>query len=164
MFDAHAVVLSPIEALFLNLSLLCIVAYVDCWEVSQARKRPRYASPTRPFRYIRKDFSRTSTQHPTRNRRSFSSELTTSIKVSSLASVVAISSNLVLGHGIWTLYQALAWSLVGITGSSLSRIFRNGNAISIRREPLPLLQALHLTGWSRPVPFTPYPWRASQFT
>ena len=38
-----------------------------------------------------------------------------------------------LGHGIWTLYQALAWSLVGITGSSLSRIFRNGNAISIRR-------------------------------
>ncbi|HJM44548.1 MAG TPA: hypothetical protein QF644_01195, partial [Candidatus Poseidoniaceae archaeon] len=29
-------------------------------------------------------------------------------------------SNLVLGHGIWTLYQAVAWSLIGILGAIYS--------------------------------------------
>lgn len=37
-----------------------------------------------------------------------------------LATIIALCSNLVLGHGIWTLYQAVAWSLIGILGSVFS--------------------------------------------
>lgn len=36
-----------------------------------------------------------------------------------LATVIALGSNLFLGHGIWTLYQAVGWSLVGCLGSVL---------------------------------------------
>jgi energy-coupling factor transport system substrate-specific component len=34
-----------------------------------------------------------------------------------LATVIALGSNLIMGHGIWTLYQALGWSLVGCLGA-----------------------------------------------
>lgn len=37
-----------------------------------------------------------------------------------LAAVIALGSNLILGHGIWTLYQALGWSLVGCLGALLA--------------------------------------------
>ncbi len=37
-----------------------------------------------------------------------------------LATIITIGSNLVLGHGLWTLYQAVGWSLVAVLGSSLS--------------------------------------------
>ncbi len=37
-----------------------------------------------------------------------------------LATVIVVCSNLVLGHGIWTLYQIVAWSLVACAGAYLS--------------------------------------------
>lgn len=37
-----------------------------------------------------------------------------------LATVIAVVSNLFLGHGLWTLYQAAGWSLVACTGAYLS--------------------------------------------
>jgi len=37
-----------------------------------------------------------------------------------IATIIALCSNLVLGHGIWTLYQAVAWSLIGILGAIYS--------------------------------------------
>jgi len=37
-----------------------------------------------------------------------------------LATVIAFVSNLFLGHGLWTLYQAAGWSLVACTGAYLS--------------------------------------------
>jgi hypothetical protein len=32
-----------------------------------------------------------------------------------LATIIAVGSNLVLGHGLWTFYQAAGWSLVART-------------------------------------------------
>lgn len=136
MLDAHAVVLSPIEALFLNLSLLCIVA----WPMWIAGKSLRPGNDLAMLALLA--LFATSGRillDPLPNIQPVTVVVLLvgahygASRSVAFASVVAISSNLVLGHGIWTLYQALAWSLVGITGSSLSRIFRNGNSISIRR-------------------------------
>ena len=37
-----------------------------------------------------------------------------------LATAVALGSNLILGHGLWSFYQAIGWSAVGIAGALLS--------------------------------------------
>lgn len=37
-----------------------------------------------------------------------------------LATIIVVSSNLVLGHGLWTIYQILGWSLVACAGAFLS--------------------------------------------
>ena len=37
-----------------------------------------------------------------------------------LAAVIALFSNLWMGHGLWTFYQAVGWSLVGCAGALLS--------------------------------------------
>ena len=50
-----------------------------------------------------------------------------------VATIIAISSNLVMGHGLWTFYQALGWSLVGVTGALLSQSLRVGDKISVPR-------------------------------
>jgi energy-coupling factor transport system substrate-specific component len=44
-----------------------------------------------------------------------------------LAAAVALCSNMLLGHGLWSLYQAVGWSAVGIAGAALSnRLYVNG--------------------------------------
>lgn len=47
-----------------------------------------------------------------------------------LATSVALISNLFIGHGLWTLYQAIGWSLVGIIGAALSNKLHLNNATS----------------------------------
>lgn len=47
-----------------------------------------------------------------------------------LATSVALVSNLFIGHGLWTLYQAIGWSLVGIIGATLSNKLHLNNATS----------------------------------
>lgn len=54
-----------------------------------------------------------------------------------LATAVALGSNLILGHGLWSFYQAIGWSAVGVTGALLSeRLYVNG------RLSLPALAAV----------------------
>jgi len=44
-----------------------------------------------------------------------------------LATTVTLCSNLLLGHGLWSLYQAVGWSAVGVTGALFSnRLLVNG--------------------------------------
>ena len=44
-----------------------------------------------------------------------------------LAVAVALCSNVLLGHGIWSLYQAVGWSAVGVAGAALSnRLYVDG--------------------------------------
>ena len=47
-----------------------------------------------------------------------------------LATSVALVSNLFIGHGLWTLYQAIGWSLVGIIGATLSNKLHFNNTTS----------------------------------
>lgn len=54
-----------------------------------------------------------------------------------LATAVALCSNLLLGHGLWSLYQAVGWSAVGVTGAVMSnRLYVDG------RLAMPALAAL----------------------
>jgi len=54
-----------------------------------------------------------------------------------LAVAVALGSNLILGHGLWSFYQAIGWSAVGMTGALLSeRLYVDG------RLSLPALAAV----------------------
>ena len=51
-----------------------------------------------------------------------------------LAVIVAVVSNLFLGHGLWTLYQALGWSLVAVAGSYMATwLLDSERQISIQR-------------------------------
>jgi len=44
-----------------------------------------------------------------------------------LAVAVALCSNVLLGHGLWSLYQAVGWSAIGVTGAALSnRLYVDG--------------------------------------
>jgi len=56
-----------------------------------------------------------------------------------LATSVALISNLFLGHGLWTLYQAFGWSLVGVIGALLSNKLHSKNITS--NTPLMVLAA-----------------------
>jgi len=136
MFDAHAVVLSPIETLFLNLLLLGIVA----WPMWIAGKSLRPGNDLTMLALLA--LFATSGRillDPLPNIQPVTVVVLLvgvhygASRSVAFASLVAIASNLVLGHGIWTLYQALAWSLVGITGSLLSGALRDVGTLSIRR-------------------------------
>ena len=37
-----------------------------------------------------------------------------------LATIIALFSNLILGNGVWTIYQAAAWSIIGCSGALFS--------------------------------------------
>ncbi len=57
-----------------------------------------------------------------------------------LATSVALISNIFLGHGLWTLYQAFGWSLIGLIGSLLSDKLHSKNITS--NTPLMIIAAL----------------------
>ena len=48
-----------------------------------------------------------------------------------LASLVALISNMYIGHGIWTFYQAGAWSVIGVIGAIFSSTMLSENKINI---------------------------------
>ena len=136
MLDAHAIVLSPFETLVLNLSLLGVVA----WSMWKAEKSLDSGNDLIILVLIT-IFAITGRilLEPLPNVQPVTVVVllvgihygaTRSIGV---ATIIAISSNLVMGHGLWTFYQALGWSLVGVTGALLSQSLRVGDKISVPR-------------------------------
>tara|TARA_B100000965_G_scaffold8931_2_gene6888 strand:+ start:11413 stop:12063 length:651 start_codon:yes stop_codon:yes gene_type:complete len=136
MLDAHAIVLSPLETLVLNLSLLAIVA----WSMWKAEKSLDSGSDL-TILALMTIFAITGRilLEPLPNVQPVTVIVllvgihygaTRSIGV---ATIIAISSNLVMGHGLWTFYQALGWSLVGVTGALLSQSLRVDDKISVPR-------------------------------
>lgn len=136
MLDAHAIDLSPFESLVLNLSLLAVVA----WSMWKAEKSLDSGNDLIILALIT-IFAITGRilLEPLPNVQPVTVVVllvgihygaTRSIGV---ATIIAISSNLVMGHGLWTFYQALGWSLVGVTGALLSQGLRADDKISIPR-------------------------------
>tara|TARA_S200000501_G_scaffold276968_1_gene260810 strand:- start:444 stop:1094 length:651 start_codon:yes stop_codon:yes gene_type:complete len=136
MLDAHAIVLSPFETLVLNLSLLAVVA----WSMWKAEKSLDSGSDL-TILALMTIFAITGRilLEPLPNVQPVTVVVllvgihygaTRSISV---ATIIAISSNLVMGHGLWTFYQALGWSLVGVTGALLSQSLRVDDKISVPR-------------------------------
>jgi energy-coupling factor transport system substrate-specific component len=136
MLDAHAIVLSPLETLVLNLSLLAMVA----WSMWKAERSLDEGSDVTVL-VLLSLFAVTGRilLEPLPNVQPVTVIVllvgihygaTRSIGV---ATLVAITSNLVLGHGLWTLYQALGWSLVGVAGALLSDHLRFDEKLSVHR-------------------------------
>jgi energy-coupling factor transport system substrate-specific component len=60
-----------------------------------------------------------------------------------LAAAVALASNIILGHGLWTFYQAAGWSAVGIAGALLSsRLYLNGTIATTKLAATSVVAAL----------------------
>ena len=136
MLDAHAIVLSPIETLALNLSLLAIVA----WSMWKAERSLDSGSDLTVLALMAL-FAVTGRVllEPLPNVQPVTVIVLLvgihygATKSIGVATLVAIVSNLVLGHGLWTFYQALGWALVGVTGALLSQSLRIGEKISVPR-------------------------------
>jgi len=60
-------------------------------------------------------------------------------RATAVAVLVALLSNMALGHGPWTFYQAVAWALVGISGWILRPLLVSKDGMSIRVLPLAIL-------------------------
>lgn len=60
-------------------------------------------------------------------------------RATAVAVLVALMSNMALGHGPWTFYQALAWSAVGTSGALFRRLLVNWDGTEIRLIPLSIL-------------------------
>ena len=136
MLDAHAVALSPFETLLLNVALLSVVAW-SMW------KAERSLHPGSDFTVLALLALFAVTGRILLDPLPNVQPVTVVVLLVGIhygasrsvivASLVAISSNLVLGHGLWTFYQAMGWSLVGITGALLSQHLRIGQKMSIPR-------------------------------
>ena len=50
-----------------------------------------------------------------------------------LATAVTLCSNLILGHGLWSLYQAVGWSAVGVFGALMSNQLLMDGRLSVER-------------------------------
>ena len=50
-----------------------------------------------------------------------------------LATAVTLCSNLILGHGLWSLYQAAGWSAVGVVGAVMSNQLLIDGRLSVKR-------------------------------
>ena len=50
-----------------------------------------------------------------------------------LATAVTLCSNLILGHGLWSLYQAVGWSAAGVVGALMSNQLLIDGRLSVKR-------------------------------
>jgi energy-coupling factor transport system substrate-specific component len=60
-------------------------------------------------------------------------------RATAVAVLVALLSNMALGHGPWTFYQAVAWALVGISGWMLRPWLVSRDGMTVRVLPLAIL-------------------------
>ena len=66
-----------------------------------------------------------------------------------LAGVIAWTSNAIaLGHGPWTLFQALGWGAVGLLGASLSGFLREGDRLMVGRLAFVSAASAFLFDWT----------------
>ena len=136
MLDAHAIVLSPFETLDLKLSLLAIVGW-SLWKAEISLDSGNDLT----ILVLITIFAITGRilLEPLPNVQPVTVVVLLvgihygSTRSIGVATIIAISSNLVMGHGLWTFYQALGWSLVGVTGALLSQSLRVDDKISVSR-------------------------------
>lgn len=60
-------------------------------------------------------------------------------RAAAVSVLVALLSNMALGHGTWTFYQAVAWTLVGFSGRLARPLLLSKDGMEIRLLPLVLL-------------------------
>jgi len=130
MFDAHAVTIGPHGMLLINAVMLCMIG----WALWKAERRLESGSDWILLLMLGVfAVSGRVLLDPIPNIQPVTViVLLTGIHYGApraivLATTVTLCSNLMLGHGLWSLYQAVGWSVVGVTGALLSdRLLVNG--------------------------------------
>ena len=150
MLDAHAVTLSPIETFILNVFLLAIIG----WSMWKAEKSLSPGSDAMVMALLGAfAVSGRVLLDPLPNVQPVTVIVLLAgihygaARSTVLATSVALVSNIFLGHGIWTLYQAAGWSLVGISGALLSERLTLSGSISVSRVAAFSVAAAFLFDW-----------------
>ena len=150
MLDAHAVTLSPAETFILNVSLLVIIG----WSMWKAEKTLTPGNDAMVLVLLGAfAVSGRVLLEPLPNVQPVTVIVLLAgvhygaARSTVLATSIALISNIFLGHGIWTLYQAAGWSLVGIAGALLSDRMTLSGSISVSRVAALSVAAAFLFGW-----------------
>ena len=130
MIDAHVVTLSPIAMLALNVSLLAMIG----WALWRASQNLTPHSDWLALALIgvfavsgRVLLDPIPNVQPVTVIVLLAGVHFGASRSGALAASVALASNMILGHGLWTFYQAVGWSAVGIAGALFSsRLYPNG--------------------------------------
>ena len=77
-------------------------------------------------------------------------------RASSCAIMAALISNIELGMGVWTLYQAVAWSAVGCLGAAARPYLIVADRLSLRRTALLVSLVAYPFGWLVSLPALEY--------
>ena len=77
-----------------------------------------------------------------------------------LATIIALFSNLILGNGVWTIYQAAAWSIIGCLGAlfsnkldTLMKLILFAGASGVLFNWFVSLSILHSVGFDMLIPY-----------
>ena len=123
MFDAHAVTIGPHGMLLINAVMLCLIG----WALWKAERRLESGSDWILLLMLGVfAVSGRVLMDPIPNVQPVTViVLLAGIhygapRAIALATAVTLCSNLILGHGLWSLYQAVGWSAVGVAGALLS--------------------------------------------
>jgi|TARA_B100001250_G_scaffold89207_1_gene73946 energy-coupling factor transport system substrate-specific component len=150
MLDAHAVTLSPAETFILNVSLLAIIG----WSMWKAEKTLTPGNDAMVLVLLgvfavsgRVLLEPLPNVQPVTVIVLLAGVHYGAARSTVLATSIALISNIFLGHGIWTLYQAAGWSLVGIAGALLSDRMTLSGSISVSRVAALSVAAAFLFGW-----------------
>jgi len=130
MFDAHAVALGPHGMLAINIAMLSLIGWA-LWRAEQ-----RLSSGSDLILLVLLGVFAVSGRillDPIPNVQPVTVIVLLAgihfgtARTVALATAVALCSNMLLGHGLWSLYQAVGWSAVGIAGAVLSnRLYVDG--------------------------------------
>lgn len=150
MLDAHAVTLSPAETFILNASLLAIIG----WSMWKAEKTLTPGNDAMVLALLgvfavsgRVLLEPLPNVQPVTVIVLLAGVHYGAARSTVLATSIALISNIFLGHGIWTLYQAAGWSLVGITAALLSERLTLSGSISVSRVAAFSVVAAFLFDW-----------------
>lgn len=150
MLDAHAVTLSPAETFILNVSLLAIIG----WSMWKAEKTLTPGNDAMVLVLLgvfavsgRVLLEPLPNVQPVTVIVLLAGVHYGAARSTVLATSIALISNIFLGHGIWTLYQAAGWSLVGIAGALLSDRMTLSGSISVSRVAALSVAAAFLFDW-----------------
>ena len=136
MFDAHAVTIGPHGMLLINAAMLCLIG----WGLWKAERRLESGSDWILLLMLGVfAVSGRVLLDPIPNVQPVTVIILLAgihygaPRAIALATVVTLCSNLILGHGLWSLYQAVGWSAVAVAGSLLSSLLLVDGRLHIER-------------------------------
>ncbi len=137
MYDFHNIALTPIESMFLNVSILSIIVFA----LLRSERRLDDSNPLAMLAILAIfGISGRILLEPLPNIQPVTVIILLAAvyygapRAIALAGIIALSSNLlVMGHGPWTLFQVVGWGLVGVFGAMSSNYVLKNGELNLQR-------------------------------